>query len=235
MNKVSKQTERFIVVLFLIAVIALCLFILGVFHLPAKPSPVKYGYINRNGKAVINFEYDSAGDFHRGLATVRKGSRVFVINTSGEEVSDETFRFDADSSDCRHIIPVVNKEQFNELNKPYELIAKNATGFALFRIQRRHVQDADGKAAFDFVYTFIPMGRVDGHPRIYEEAHPFCDSLALVKGEYNRPARSDWEAHSYGFINTDGQYAIRPVYHVARNFSEGLAAVGILTNYHHSH
>jgi hypothetical protein len=79
------------------------------------------------------------------------------------------------------------------------------------------------------------MKKNDGKPRIFEEAHPFCDSLALVKGEYDRPTRSGWEAHSYGYINAEGQYAIRPVYHFARSFSEGLAAVGILSNFHHNH
>ena len=46
----------------------------------------KYGYINHRGETVIPFMYDSAGDFHEGLARVTKNEKYGYINHQGETV-----------------------------------------------------------------------------------------------------------------------------------------------------
>ena len=46
----------------------------------------KWGYIDRNGDEVIPCMYDSAEDFHEGLARVKRQDQVCLIDKNGREV-----------------------------------------------------------------------------------------------------------------------------------------------------
>jgi hypothetical protein len=104
----------------------------------------------------------------------------------------------------------------------------------LFRIRRGATPPpADGKpASFDFAYSFIDQTNQNTKPLIFDQAFPFSDSLARVCGNAQWIGKRNYPRSNWGFIHPDGTYAARPVYFKAHSFSEGLAAVGILTNYH---
>jgi len=51
----------------------------------------KWGYIDRTGKIVIPLQFDSASDFHEGLALVTSGSRKAFIDETGQVVITPQF------------------------------------------------------------------------------------------------------------------------------------------------
>ena len=52
----------------------------------AKKQKNKYGFIDSNGKVIIDFIYEDAKKFTEGLAAVKKDSKYGFINKKGEEV-----------------------------------------------------------------------------------------------------------------------------------------------------
>ena len=48
----------------------------------------KYGYIDKNGKVVVDFKYDFASEFSEGLARVKKGEKYGFIDKNGNVVID---------------------------------------------------------------------------------------------------------------------------------------------------
>ncbi|HYD22269.1 MAG TPA: WG repeat-containing protein, partial [Flavipsychrobacter sp.] len=46
----------------------------------------KYGYIDKEGKEIIPFQFDYAGEFKGGVAKVRKNGKLGFIDLSGNEV-----------------------------------------------------------------------------------------------------------------------------------------------------
>jgi hypothetical protein len=236
MTQSSKRTDRLILLLFVLVVLLLILFVTRVFHLPLPgKAPVKYGFINRQGQAVIPFEYDSIGDFSRGLATVAKDGHVFVIDTQGRKTDAKPFYFKKDTLEVSHIVITHTKGEYDRLNTPYVQIGPPCFEKILFRIRRMHRQNLQSPEVgyFDFVYLFRDQIKSSDNRIMYEEAFPYCDGLALVRNEIGKQGLREWQKHNWGFIGLDGTYAIRPLYIDAHSFSEGLAGVGIL-NRHHS-
>src|ERR1700674_2216363 len=51
----------------------------------------KFGFIDRTGKVVIPLQFDSANDFHEGLALVTANRKTMFIDTAGETVITPQF------------------------------------------------------------------------------------------------------------------------------------------------
>lgn len=51
-----------------------------------KNDNVKYGYIDKKGKEVIELKYDDAGSFSEGIAPVRKDGKWCYIDKTGKIV-----------------------------------------------------------------------------------------------------------------------------------------------------
>ncbi len=235
MTQASNKTERFILLLFAGVAATILLFVTGVFHIHFSSTPaVKYGYINTMGKAVIPFEYDSVGDFHNGLATVSKDAKLFVIDTAGIRVNAKPFVYRKDILEITHILNTRSAGEFTAMNKAYARVGPASFGKTLYRIQRanQRKKDAPEQACFDFVYMFIDSLPTPGNYRMYEEAFPYSNGLALVRNETAKTRFREWQKHNWGYIGLDGSYRIRPLYTDAHSFSEGLAAVGILMTHH---
>lgn len=232
MPTATPRTERFILIFFLIVLCLTGLLFLRIFFSPLSEQPdFVYGYINSSGQARINFEYDSAGDFHGGFATVKKDGHVFVIDTQGRTTTRQPFVFQCDSTVNKHYIEVSDPSVLARYSQPYSILENSSNGYSLARIQRGHQIRGNGSGYFDFVYAFIHPGDTT-HPMLFNEAYSFHEGLALVKTG-NRLNRPGFESDKYGFIGSDLSFRIRPVYHAAHSFSEGLAAVGILRHSHH--
>ena len=55
--------------------------------------PGKYGFINRTSDFVVSPQFDSAGDFFRGLSMVKVGCKYGFINRKGEIAIPLKFEF----------------------------------------------------------------------------------------------------------------------------------------------
>lgn len=60
----------------------------------------KFGYISENGVLVIPYTFTWAGDFHCGLALVKKGNSTYYINKLGNPVIKVKYDSAFDFSDC---------------------------------------------------------------------------------------------------------------------------------------
>jgi hypothetical protein len=228
-SKTSAKFETFLIIFFFTVSLVLLLFATGVFHLKVSEGPpLKYGFINTAGKAEIDLFYDSVGDFHNGLATVKKDGKVFVIDRNGNKTGVAPFHYQIDSLNIKHFIVLSPGEDSDSLRQHFSEIGKEQFGKKLFRILRdRKVNNKSKEVSYDFVYTYIDTQHKADHPPIYEEALPYHDSLSLVHAEYGKKWPHPSYFHNWAFIDLQGKYVTRPIYARAHSFSEGLAAVAI--------
>lgn len=61
----------------------------------------KYGYINKDGEAVISAIYDRAYDFSDGVARVEKSGKIGYINKKGEKITDIIYDDGGDAAENR--------------------------------------------------------------------------------------------------------------------------------------
>jgi hypothetical protein len=163
---------------------------------PAEQSG-KWGYTNPQGKFVISPQFDCAERFSEGLAVV--------------EVEE---RFGYTDSDGHVVIP-----------PKYFAAGIFKDGFAW--VMTRKPWMPLGKGEYGFVArlgagTFIDqLGRELTRPFPIAEVSDFSEGLAAV-----RPGNM---GHGYagkvGYLNTKGEWSIKPQFDEGRDFSEGLAAV----------
>ncbi len=64
-----------------------------------KDDNKKYGYIDKNGKLAIPFDFEKAGEFDNGIASVKKNGRYVIINTDGETIQSFDFPYLSDFRD----------------------------------------------------------------------------------------------------------------------------------------
>jgi hypothetical protein len=235
-EKSSRRFETFLIFLFFIVSAIILLFVTGVFHFKAPAGPrLKYGFINTQGRVEIGIIYDSVGDFHQGLATVKKDGQLFVIDRNGQKTDFKAFHYQIDSLPIHHFLSSHTPEEDQKLDHSWAQLGEEQFGKKLFRIRRgKYISKREGEGhTFDFVYTYIDT-RYGSKAVLFEEAYPYHDSLALVHAQYNKQWRSPSYFRNWAFINSEGQYICQPLYTEAHSFSEGLAAVGILIM-HHGH
>lgn len=202
----------------------------------------KFGFINREGKVVIEPKYEAFKDLQLGVKVI-----------DGKKKPDGMF------SSKTPIVPnfniVRNEEKWGVINNDEEVIIPfkydsvafyNGEILALKIGDENDVYDIkgsillekiSGKELMDFWREpkgtppdLIPhkkgdkYGYVDENGKIiidhkFAIAYIFKDGLALVKEEFGK------KGPGYGYIKKDGKYFVEPKFEEARSFNEGIAAV----------
>ena len=62
------------------------------FFVDYEPPRDKWGYLNENGKLVIEDKYDNTRDFSEGLAAVNSGGKWGYIDTNGKTIIPHLYR-----------------------------------------------------------------------------------------------------------------------------------------------
>ncbi|ASA22841.1 WG repeat-containing protein [Paenibacillus donghaensis] len=225
------------------------------------PAPFKlkdgtlWGYINDEGKVVLEPRYDYAEDFQEnGQAIVLLGNNNGLIDSSGREKVKPIYSFIAPFSEGRAVV-------------------SDARGYTLIDEQGKPVTSArydylnslqDGRALFSKQSTTSPSryGYLNRQgkevlPPVYEDAGDFKDGVALVKirsGEYALIDPDGRKLHTYkhpyvgnpgegmlayqavengksGYLRTDGSVAIEPQFTAALPFMEGRAVINTAEDY----
>jgi hypothetical protein len=180
----------------------------------------KWGYMNNQGKIVIEPQFDAARDFHDGLALVSKFDKSGDSNAQAKNGKDgyidETGKF------------VIEPQFITE-----------GSGFAFSSTQTKR-NFSDGLAvvtigpstqnkSYNNVIWDEKLAAIDKTGKIVFEIDPkyevkdgFSDGMLLV-GLKN----VDGKADKFGFLDKTGKVAIEPKYITAFPFSEGLAAVSM--------
>ena len=160
-----------------------------------------FGYINKNGELIIDFQYSDANEFNKGLAVVRNfKNKEGVIDTDNKVIID--FKYD----EVHHF----NEDLFVvKLNEKYGLVnTKNIivldidydAGLAEIFNDRSLIIKGSG---LDELYGFIDSkGKIIIKP-IYSFAHDFYTDLAEV-----RKYLDDEDDSFYGVIDKEGSVVI---------------------------
>lgn len=179
----------------------------------------KWGFIDREGKTVIPFEFDYLGIFIEGMAIIKKGNKVGCVDDKGTlyfsenlpPICEKILKGNKDNLDAVNILKKsVNTEQGNDNGAAIDLqhfgkVQNFSEGMSVVNI--------DGK--FGFVNR---KGQVV-IPAKYQEVGNFSEGLArfmIIDEDYN----SKW-----GFLNSKGDVVIDAVFEEAGDFRSGLAPV----------
>ena len=171
-----------------------------------------YGYLDRKGNNPIPFQYNTATSFSEGLAQAGDNSSMYVIDIKGNKISylynyigsyNNGFApYNTDLNEWgfldRNGQPVGNENYYEVGNFSKEgLAAVKSSDFD----QMVGFIDTTGKLIIPFQYenAWIPT---------------FSEGLAPVSKD-----------GLYGFINTIGEWVIKPQYAYAVGFHEGLSCV----------
>lgn len=178
----------------------------------------QWGFINGNGRIMIEPEFDSGQDFSEGLARVRDGG-VGYLDPSGEWVIEPRFQ---------------NGRQFQgglaavEIDGRWGFINKSGA-FAINPQFNEALSFKEGRAfvltaSFDWEYIDITgeVIRTINTPELddFEDinSNNYSNGLALVQ---------DFNTDQYGYMDDEGNMSINFQYAEARGFYDGLAAIKI--------
>ena len=205
----------------------------------------KWGFVDNDGKIVINYQFGSATCFSDGLARVTNDDgKVGYINKSGKYIINPAYKHGTIFSENLAAVvledggPVfINTKGEIKINLPADIDEVQG-----FREDLAVVKNAKG------LYGFIDK---DGQTKIgiqFEYAESFSDGLALVKqndkyGYIDKDgklkinyqfARAYWFSNglavagtnkNLGYIDKNGNYIINPQFEEADNFNDGLALI----------
>ncbi len=167
-----------------------------------------WGFVDRDGNAVIPHVFLEARPFSEGLAAVRKETGWGFVDPEGEmivpcaydEVGD--FKGGLASVTTGGFVGFVDTNGVTAIEPRFMEIGPFSEGLAAAR-------QSDGR------YGFIDLeGRWVIQPR-FEAVGPFSEGLAAAKEPGGR----------YGYIDSKGKWVIRPAYYTANPFSDGRAMV----------
>lgn len=225
------------------------------------PAPFKlkegtlWGYINNEGRTVIEPRYDYAEDFQdNGLAIVQRRDSSGLIDSSGREKVKPVYSFIAPFAEGLAVVSDAKGYTFiDEKGKQvtsarYDYLNSLREGRALFSKQ---------STTGDSRYGYLNAQGKEVLPPVYLDAGDFMNGTALVKvseGEYalidpegtvlhtykhpfvGNPgdgllAYQETENGKYGYLNLDGSVAIKPQFTAALPFSEGRAVINTAEDY----
>jgi WG containing repeat len=167
-----------------------------------------YGFIDKNGKVVIEPKYDIADHFLEGRAPVKTQEKWGFIDKSGEIVIEP--KFDRAYSFNGGLASVKIEGKYGFIDKTGKVVIEPMYDLA--------IQFSEGLAAvkIDGKYGFIDKsGKVVIDPK-FQQPSFFKEGLASVKIE-----------GKYDFIDKSGKMVIEPKFDSIDSFSQGLARVEI--------
>jgi hypothetical protein len=176
-----------------------------------------WGYINGNGRIIIEPTFDSARPFEEGLARVREGN-VGYIDPAGEFVIEPRFQDGQGFSEGYAAVLVDGRWGFINRSGAFA-INPQYTAAHSFEKGRAFVRSPDFE--WEYIDTRGNLVRTLETPDLFEfeeTDNDFHDSRALV---------FDFNTNQYGYIDENGDMSIEFQYAEARNFSDGLAAIKI--------
>jgi hypothetical protein len=169
----------------------------------------KWGYVDRNRKVIIPFQFEHAAPFDGGIAKVGLNKKAFFINKQGIRITP-TFEGAFDYHEGLAAVIVGEKVGYIRRNGSFAMppVHDSASG----------IDFAEGLVA---VRVKTRVGFMDKKGTIviqpkYDDVYPFSYGLALVE-----------LGGKWGYVDKAGILAIPIQYQMAHMFSEGVASVNL--------
>lgn len=165
----------------------------------------KWGYINKKGEQVIDFNFDGASEFSEGLAAVSKKLKADYV----------------DEKNGKHLIPspfskggYIDKTGKYVIPPQFDSVWSFSEGLARVRVAGHTMGEASKQMKFINKQGKIVFTVTNG-----EWAGEFSEGLANVS------IREGMGKEIWGYINHSGQFVIKPQFQQAKPFYHGLAQV----------
>ncbi len=203
---------------------------------------LKYGFIDKSGSYVVSPRFDDAGDFHEGLALVRKGNRWGYLTTDGSVAIPFQFHRARDFS---YGLAAVRKGKlWTFIDRNGELITQSqfvkvddfGGSFAVVHdLSHQGLLDRNGSMALpitaDTIGDFkdgISRIQIDGKTGYFNDSGKWLIEPTYDEaGEFSQGLAAFQKDGKWGYLNTEGEVAISPQYFYAGSFIEGSAVVGV--------
>ncbi|WP_169752467.1 WG repeat-containing protein [Campylobacter mucosalis] len=200
---------------------------------------LNYGYVDKNGKTIIEPKFYQAGYFSQGLAAVSLGGKFGYIDKSGKFVIKPEFL--AANTFSEGLAGAVRDDKYGFIDKSGKFVIEPkyddawlfSEGFAAVGVDEKYgFIDTKGNYLIQPKYQSVSefkeglarvcderCGFIDKSGKIvidlkFEWANSFSEGLAAVKVD-----------NKWGFIDKSGKMVIKPKYTQVRDFSEGFASV----------
>lgn len=175
----------------------------------------KWGYMSRDGKVMIDPQFDYSDPFREGLGLVALDITLGITGTNG----DNDIKFPEVHESLGEILRFGFSKQGSSwgfINRKGEFTSlpqfeKNWTELRGHYPHSNGIQISGGRK-----YGFVDRSGTVVIPIKFDEASHFSEGLARVN-----------QNGKFGYIDKTGEFAIRPKYTAAANFAGGLAAVMI--------
>lgn len=166
----------------------------------------KFAFIDLTGKYVTGFDYDDADDANAGIAKVRVGNKIGLINTKGDWVAKPSFFAIGFFSDSLALADQNGK--YGYINTKGEWVIEPRFDFAYTFTEGLAGASQKGK------WGYINTAGEWVVPPTFEAVKPFAEAKAAVMKD-----------GKWGFINKQGEWVIRNVFDNTGVFSENKCAV----------
>ncbi|QSV45408.1 WG repeat-containing protein [Geobacter benzoatilyticus] len=209
-----------------------------------------YGFIDSQGKVIVSPKYTDVRDFKEGFAAVQRENKWTFIDTRGEKVISGDFDWAGAFNDGLALVQVKKRHYY--INKKGKAVINidcdGAWNFenGLGRCEKNGLYkliNKDGKTIVDNISSIpyswenVPLLVVGIKCEDKYESRIFSrkgesvftpPETEWIAGKYTRDDRIKMWSKSeqaYGYYDSKGNIAIKPVYQDASDFSEGLCAV----------
>ncbi len=206
----------------------------------------KWGFLNAEGKVVIELKYDMVSIFDDGYAVAKSGDNFFVINKTGEETKIEG----EDLIDAKHfsegLAPFTNSDKesgFIDTGGNIAIPAQFLTvgyftdGLAWAKTSDKKVGYIDKNAEwvinpkFDAAKNFDPISglarvKTNGKWAYVNKTDEIINMDDTESwGDFSEGLAKGKKGGKTGYYNNKGKWVIAPEYDGGRNFKNGFAAV----------
>jgi|GEM_PF-6597676 len=174
-----------------------------------------YGFLDAKGKEMIRPQFSSAGFFIKERSIVKLDNKFGVIDNKGKTIIPLEYARIA-------FLPKSNTFEVMDANKKTALF--DLKGKKLIDFKYDDIDDASSQyhailgtdATFKQYCTWVDRSTGSEIPVKLAGAEEFVDGLA--------PAR-DMASQKMGYMNTQGEWVIKPQYWQAKPFSDGIALI----------
>jgi len=210
----------------------------------------KWGYINKEGKYIINPQFKDAYLFADGIAIVRaQDDQIGYIDDAGKYIINPSYRFGTVFTEGLAFVTPLNgvpvcinkKGETQFILKEADRVNCFSEGLSLVKIKNKYgFIDKKGTLIinnqFDYADDFkegLALVSNKKDPLSDEMLYGFIDKEGKIiinlqfkfASSFNNGIALVSDGKKYGFIDSKGVYVVNPQYDYALNFSEGLAAV----------
>lgn len=191
--------------------------------IPDKNEKGKWGYVDNSGKKAIDYLFDSAGNFNKGLALVKKGNSFGMIDQNGKEIIP--IKYDLIERHSEHIFRVADNGSIKDgvlMNEKYgfvddsgkELLKPEFEEIGIFNDGLAYVKKSDKYGYIDDrIQTVIPckynaIGAFNAKGYVW-----VCEGAKFKKN-----STSEFSGGKYGIFDRNGNVIVPVKYNAVGTF-----------------